>query len=327
MKPKTNKTKRTIKQNNSFSDTVAKILSILAAIILWFYVIDVQTTQYEKDFYAVPVSVENFDTEQKLDIISGRENTIDVTLRGTKAQINSLKLSDIVASVDLTGISEAGSYELAVSIITPTGISVVDKSVNYVNLEIDKTVGKTIKIELKETYSLYDGYQLGESVISPGYVYISGPEDLVSTVNKAVVALNLGNIKNTVTSKGEIKLMDSSDKEILSPYIKRNETMAVVTVPVLKVENKKVSVVFADGQKYKYSVSPESVTIKGSVDFVESLESIETMPIEFSPNLVATVNLDLPYDVVAYDKMGNSITKVTVNVLETGEEQGETDDK
>lgn len=303
-------------ENGGISDNAAKILSVIAAIILWFYVIDVQTTQYEKEFNAVPVVIENLNSDSKLSVISGRDNTVDLVLKGTKATLNSLKMSDISASVNMSGIYESGTYDLDVSVVVPSGVSVANQSINSLMISLDRTIGKSIKIEADETYTLSEGYELGEFVISPGHVYISGPEDIVETVNKACISLDLGNIKESKNAKCEIKLYDSYDKEISSPYLKKNESYANITVPVLRRQTKQIKVVFEDGNDYNYTVSPKTVVIKGQVEQIEDMDFVATTPVIIEDNsTTATSNLDLPSGIIAYDKDGNVVTKVMVSSL------------
>ena len=56
---------------HKFRDWLPKILSVIAAIILWYYVIDVRTTTEEITVYAVPIAINNFSSMDGLDIISG----------------------------------------------------------------------------------------------------------------------------------------------------------------------------------------------------------------------------------------------------------------
>ena len=310
-----NKAQKENSGKHKFSDTAAKILSILAAVILWFYVIDVQTTQYEKNFYGISVSIENFDSEQGLDIISGRDNTVDVVLRGTKAQINALNTDDIKASIDMSNVNEAGNYKLDVIVTVPSNISVVEKSVSEVSVDVDKTVGKTVQVELSTTYMLPDSYEFGEISISPKNIYISGPQDLVDSVVKGKVKLDLGTVENKITSKCSIILVDSNDNEISSPYIKMNESTVEVTVPVLKKERKSVEVQLINSDyNYEYTYSPETVIVKGEVNTVDSIDKIITEPLDVVKTGTTGVRLSLPTDVTAYDDKGNVISTINVTI-------------
>ncbi len=296
------------------SDMTPKILSIVAAVLLWFYVIDVQTTQHEKNFYSVPVSIENFNSETGLDIISGRESTVDVVLRGTKSQINSLLISDIKASVDMSSVTDAGDYSLDVSIETPSNVSLVKKSVSSVTVKVDKTIGKSIPIELDMTYLLPDTYEFGEISITPKNVYIQGPKDIIDAVEKGRVKLDIGNVKSSITSRSSVELVDKNKNVVSSPYVKIETSFVEITVPVLKTANKKVTLnVTEKDVKYDYTVYPSSLKIKGESNLIDAISDVSTHPINEVNAGVSNVRLSLPEEVNAYDENGNLVTSVTVS--------------
>ncbi len=297
------------------SDLVAKILSIVAAILLWFYVIDVQTTQHEKEFYAVPVAIENFSGENGLDIISGRNSTIDVTLRGTKAQINALTLSDINAVIDLSDIYETGEFPLEVSVSVPSGVSVVSKSISSVMVSIDRTVGRSVPVDKDLSFMLPDSYELGDISLSPMSVYIEGPQDLVDSVEKGVVKLDLGTVNNKVTARSDIILLDKNGNAVVSPYIRKKETSAEITIPVIRTLKKKIELNdISEGIEYECTVSPSEIMVKGNAATVEAIGSVMTEPFEVTKSGVLSVRLSLPSDVTAYDASGNVIAGVAVTV-------------
>ncbi len=315
-------------KNTSKSDLVAKILSITAAILLWFYVIDVQTTLHDKEFYAIPISIENFTGEDGLDIISGRDSTIDVTLRGTKAQINSLTISDIKASIDLSEIYETGEFSLEVKISVPSGVSIVSKSINSIMVSIDRTVGRSVPVDKDLSFMLPDSYELGDISLSPLSVYIEGPQDLVDSVVKGVVKLDLGTVTNKVTAKSDIILIDKHGNRVESPYVRSKDTSAEITIPVIRTLKKSVELNdISDGIEYECTVSPANVYLKGNASTVESISSVMTEPFEVVNSGVLSVRLSLPSDVTAYDASGNVISSVAVSIKNVHETESKEPDK
>ncbi len=304
-----------IKKSSGFVDIAAKILSVVFAVALWFYVIDAQTTQYEKPFYGIEVTLEGFDSERGFDIISGRRSKIDLTLRGTKSLINSLTEQDIKASADLSGVTEPGEHRLDVSVSVPSGVTVVDKSVGYVEISVDRTIGKTVPVNLSMTYTLPDSYEFGEVSFSPQNIYISGPADLVEKVTQGRVLLDLGTVSGKVTSKCSVVLSDANDNPVDSPYIRSEASTVDVTVPVLKSQEKGVKLVVTQTQlEYNYKLSPESVVVRGDAHIIDNLDAVSTVPLEITKSGVSSLRLALPADVTAYDKHGNIIPEVTVAV-------------
>ena len=103
--------------NGSHNSIVPKILSVIAAVILWFYVIDVRTTTEETTFYGIPIVINNFSYTDGLDIVSGKDFTVDVEVRGKKSDLSQVTSQDIYASVNMSGIDYAGTHKMDVDIV------------------------------------------------------------------------------------------------------------------------------------------------------------------------------------------------------------------
>ena len=68
---------------NRKSNFIARICSVLLAIILWFYVIRVDSPTHEKSFDFVPIQlsgVQEMLTESGFSVISGYDGMVSVTL-------------------------------------------------------------------------------------------------------------------------------------------------------------------------------------------------------------------------------------------------------
>lgn len=92
-------------------DIIAFILSVFAAIFLWFYVMAVESPNTEMDFQGVTVEVEG-EYEMRADkgwsLISTDSRTVDLILRGKKSLLGRMKSDDIHAFVDLSKVEVSG---------------------------------------------------------------------------------------------------------------------------------------------------------------------------------------------------------------------------
>ncbi|MBP3581023.1 MAG: hypothetical protein J6K12_07245 [Clostridia bacterium] len=298
-------------------DIVPKILSVVAAIILWFYVIDVRTTTEETTIYAVPIAINNFSYNDGLDIVSGKDFTVDVEVRGKKSDISTMTTDDIYASVDMSRIDYAGTHKMDVDVIClKGGVTISNKTVSQINVNVDKTVADVVPIEPVMLYTIEeDVYELGNITLSFENAHISGPQNLVESIDKAKVEINLGKIENNTTYTGKIKLYDASGKVIDSPYIKLAQDVVKVEIPVYKTELKTVVPTFYDtNYEYEYTVTPSQLYVKGSVSSVSGSKSVITEPITEVVPMLAVKRLNLPDGVSAFDANGNVIDTVRVNI-------------
>ncbi len=297
-------------------DILPKVLSVIAAVILWFYVIDVQTTTEEKTIYNVPVAIENFDNTIGLDIVSGRDYVVDVVVRGTKSELTELSQDDVYAYVDLSGISFAGSYKVSVNVVSRSGASVVNQTVSEVNIGIDKTVAKPVPVVVNAEYSIEeDVYEKGEEILSFDTVYISGPENVVNTVAKAEARIDLGKLNSKITSRVTLVPVDYDGNVVTSPYVKFKDTAVTVTVPVYKTATKKVDVSFYNvNYSYDYVLSHNEIKIKGDASVVDSIESIKLESITETEPCLLIKRLSLPEGIIAYDMNGATLDSVRVSI-------------
>ena len=308
------------KTKSSRRDFLPKIFSVIAAILLWFYVAQVTTTTEEKVISGVPVSIQNFDTSANLDIISGKEYTIEVTVSGIKSDIDKISQNDIRVTADMNGIKAAGVYKLDLNITTPSGITVINKSSSEVSVTIDKTTSRHFPIEVITRYTDVDAsvYEVGDAILSTSSIQITGPQNIVDSIDKMLVTLNMDVIRDTIDSKGcTVVPVDIEGNTVQSPYIKLNQTTVDVLIPVYKSADVEIIPVYSDELNYSISYSdfsPKVVTIKGKVEAVNSVDCIFTETIDVSKAKGGiTVNLNLPDGITAYDNNGNPVHSVRIN--------------
>lgn len=300
-----NETKITKRKSN---DILPKILSVVAALILWFYVNDIRTTIDEKVISGVPVVLENFDlSNNNLDIISGREHSIEVTVSGIKNDIEEISRDDIVVTADMNGIDKAGTYKIDLNITTPSGITVIKKSTSEISVSVDKTTSRHIAVEVDLHSNDIDAQvtQIGDPIISVSSIQVTGPQKVVDSIDKMRVSLNVDVVKDSIDSKGCVVVpVDKNGNVVSSPYIKLNQSVVDVTIPVYKSVEVEIIPVFSDDLNYIISYSdfsPKVVTVNGRVEAVNSINCIFTENIDVaSRNGTFNVNLDLPEGITAF---------------------------
>ena len=113
-------------------DWVTKLISLIFAIILWFFVSQSQSPIVEKIF----TSKLNYYGVSKNLIIENRENYIDVYLKGPQNILNKMSLSDLNVFVDLSDVEKPGKYKMNIDISFPSGIKLAKISPNYIYLTI-----------------------------------------------------------------------------------------------------------------------------------------------------------------------------------------------
>ena len=77
-------------------DLSTKIISLLFAIFMWFYVIQVQDPEIEKNIKDIPVQFTKAELEERgLTLTNDKEVQIDIKVRGQRKHISNIKKEDI----------------------------------------------------------------------------------------------------------------------------------------------------------------------------------------------------------------------------------------
>ena len=291
--------KSNIKTIGKNSSVWPKVLSVLAAFMLWLYVF--QAVEYEKVIKNVPITFENFDASLGLDIVSGYESTVDVTVSGTKSIINSTTAEDIRVSVDMSDVTEIGFHELDVNVLVQGAATLHSQSMSKLQIFVDKTVEKEIDLVPVIERTIQNPYSLGEIVVKPRTVTVKGPETDINLVNKAIISANLGTIKNNIDSSLKIALVDSNDKEIDSRYINITPSFAELSIDVYKTAQFEIKPdILINKNDFDYTFYPEKIYLYGLVNDVDAITKVITEAYTVSNSGEYKVMLKLPKGVKVY---------------------------
>lgn len=291
-------------QNKSL---IWRFVSLLCAILLWFYVSAVESPTSEKNFDSVAITLRNKDvllTETDLSVISDAIYEADIVLSGKKSTLNKIDYEDIVATVDLSKLTEAGSHELSVSVTAPSGTTVVSTNPRYITVAIDKTVAKSFDIEPEISYNnLPSSYEMGECVVTDSQakavtsVTVSGPATEVERIDKVVARVDFGSLTSSVEAKTNLVCLDYYGEEISNTNVRLTPQSVIVKQPIYVTKKLNLTVsqannTFTDSQ-ISFKIRPSSVEVKGDPKILEELNEITLDPINersIGEALTTTVN-------------------------------------
>lgn len=260
---------------------IAKILCVLAAIILWFYVVMTDTTTDEKVFYGISVDIRGRDRIEDtlgLTIISGYDLTVDVTVKGPRADINRLTVDDVKAYIDMKTIDGAGEYTLPIRTSLPNGITAGSLSANYMTVYVDKRTTISVPVKIVTSQVIEADFTMGTPEPSIETVNVSGPEEVLRTIDHAEASFDLGRVSKTLISTGKLTLVDANGNEINDPYVRLQTSEVTVRFPVyiyrdfdLKVDTKYG---YYDSTNSRITISPASIQVRGDPDVISSMDSV-----------------------------------------------------
>ena len=125
-------------------DISLRLLSLLLSVVLWAVVMDMDNPERPRTFDNIPVRISGETVLQQqtgLSLIEGADSTVKITLRGPSKTLGDIKASQIAASVDISGLTEANEYDLPVSItVSRSGLEVEYVSPSKVHVRVDKAL-------------------------------------------------------------------------------------------------------------------------------------------------------------------------------------------
>ena len=260
---------------------IAKILCVLAAIILWFYVVMTDTTTDEKVFSGISVDIRGRDRIEDtlgLTIISGYDLTVDVTVKGPRVDINRLTVDDVKAYIDMKTVDGAGEYTLPIRTSLPNGITAGSLSANYMTVYVDKRTTISVPVKIVTSQVIEADFTMGTPEPSIETVNVSGPEEVLRTIDHAEASFDLGRGSKTLISTGKLTLVDANGNEINDPYVRLQTSEVTVRFPVyiyrdfdLKVDTKYG---YYDSTNSRITISPASIQVRGDPDVISSMDSV-----------------------------------------------------
>lgn len=304
---------------------VNAIIAIVAAILVWAFVVGMVNPGVTKRFTDVPVQLINQDslTQDGLAVDSTDITSIDVTLSGDRADINKIEEGDIQVTADLYGRHEGSNY-VSLEVQLPRGISLDSRSEDRILINIGQLVTAEKSVEAKLTGEVAADTEMSGAKVDPETMTIYGTRKNVDKVDRieAVVNARLLNDKDS-THDVAVKTVDSSGKEV--PYVTTYQETASVTARLVKYKEVPLKVdttgSVAQGYELESVKAPDTVRIEGSADILADITSVTADDIDISgltENTRVKINLNLP-DGVSVRNSDELYATVNVRGPSTGE--------
>ncbi|MBR5310963.1 MAG: hypothetical protein IKU42_07555 [Oscillospiraceae bacterium] len=322
-------------------------LSILLSFVLWLVVSLFLRPTGEIVISGVGVNV-NVQSgilgELGLSAIEGAERTVDVTISGQRSVIGGISAEDISISPSLSGVTGAGIFELELRASNNSSkeFEIVNISPSTIIVKFDKYIDKIISVEyiINGEYNIPDEYIQEEIFTDPKEIVITGPEIDISTIDRAVVEVELnGDFESTFSVAGELVLVDKDGEPVAynPEKVTLSDYTATVNVPVHKMAKMPISFdyinvpAFFDTSKIRYSLSTDSIIVEGEdyyinkyseffVGYVDmSLISLDNPSFRFNVILpegltiqdyVDEVNID--FDLEGYVEREFNVTQINI---------------
>ncbi|MCY0897571.1 MAG: CdaR family protein [Firmicutes bacterium] len=284
------------------NDTVLKILSVIVAIFIWIQAGAASTLSINRSIG--PVAVGYSSINPHLTVLSINPATVTVQIKGPPSAVESSAMtSEVLAQVNLSGLTKAGIYSLKVSGTVPPGVGVVSVTPPRVVVTVARMGQQKVPVVIHVTGQPALSYQFVGYNSSLSQATIYGPTSALNQVRSVVGTLSIAGRTATVTSAVVLHPVNALGHVV--PKVEVNPPTANVTATIqLKPPEKVLPVIGqltgkpAAGYKVsQISVYPSTVILSGSKRVLASITHVYTIPVSVSgasQNITVAVPVVVP---------------------------------
>ena len=311
-------------------DVGLKILAVIFSFLLWLVVVNIDDPTQTRTFTAV-VTVTNADVLKeagKLYEIKDGVNTVSFRVTAKRSIIEKLSSSDFSATADMNSLENEERIPVTIAAKSYANYITISSKQNYLYVVLEDEKTERFVIEAQTTGTIETGLTVDSVSSSPTVITVTGPEDVVSTIDKVVASANVTGVTSNFTESVIPKFYDSEGKEVDSKEL--SLSVSTVSVSVTFSNIKTVDLVVKTSGTLDSSLTldsiktdPSSVGIKGEATALNDVTSI-TIPdtvinlSDLTGSFTTTVDISsyLPEGITLAD---GSSSKVTIYVLMSGE--------
>lgn len=272
--------------NKLKNNSKIKIISLLSAIVVWMYVMAIVDPEETKLFENIPVTITNKNelNEKDLIIYPEKDLTTNIYVTGKLSNLKKITKDDIDVYGQIDNPIE-GSNEIYLKVSTSQRVNYDFKNpVMIVTLEKIINEEKNIKVDITGSgKNNIDNILLEDNIDK---VSVFGPRSLVNEVKKVVGTIEVDGKLNDFSQSIKLEPVDANGKVVEGVELETNSVNAHITL--LTQKTVPITLKLSDNAEsdINYTMSQNTVTIKGKKDIVDSINNIETQPVNLSEILL-----------------------------------------
>ena len=280
------------------SKLFAMIVSVLAAMCLWVYVVTVVNPDGDMVIGNIPVTFSGAEVlreDHGLVITGDYQEFVSVHFYGKNTDLKTLDQhkDEIKAVIDVSKVRSTKEYTMTYDITLPSVVSAssitkMDKNPSSITFRVERQITKSVEVKGDfANVKIAEGYMLDSTSFDYDSVTVEGPESIVSTIDSAQVTLDRSNVDKTITESVSYVLLDKSGEQVDPTELTLSTDAIEVTMKIVKykVVPIEVQLLYGDGlqeQDVSYDYEPKAVTLSGDSAVLDGLNSIQLDPIDLS---------------------------------------------
>lgn len=305
------------------------LLSILIATAFWMSVRAGEDPEMEHRVRGIPVTVagDRMLETQGLMVDTVSHDEVALTWKGSWRDIGQLDKNSVSVTLDMSRISEPGTYEMEYTVnypstIASSAISLQSGDPEKITVTVSKIYSDTFEIQPLLKGSVASGYQAGEFVVEPEQVLISGTQEKVDLIHQVQVVLEQKELSESFAGELPLRLLDANGNELDHSDLRLTVDTAYVRLPVVVVKEIPLKLEFKDGggateADVKYEISPESIVVSGPEEDMLHLNELTIGSIDLA-QVMDTITKDFPIYLPAELENVSGVSDARVTLSVTG---------
>lgn len=302
-----------IKKNDIFS----KLFALCMAVLLWFYVVSDDKIDMQKTYRNMPVELTGMDTltANNLVVTDGGQSLVSFTVSGKSDRMAALTNGGVKATADLSHITAPGEYILNYRVVCDVSDVTISKSEATITVEVDRTVSRSVPVEVIFAGELPEGYISSGFSIRPDAIAVSGPEKLLDSIAGIKVTFDISEVTMTTEKTLEYNIYNENGEEIKSSLISVDTPSVKLHYGVRQTGEIpfKLSVNeygFINENFIDVFFEPGSMAVVGAPDAVSSLNQIDLGTVSLrsvfeSENFTFDMPVNLPYGISSEEELSS----------------------
>ena len=266
-----------------------KLLALVFAVTMWMVVVNLDDPTISRPF-TIAVTLENEDVitaANKYFEIEPDSANVTFNVFGKRSIVNEISSSDFKAVADMSRLIQGENENIVpVEIIALRYSSklTISKRTRQLKVLLEDLMRQAFVILPVAQGEPAEGYALGSTVVEPNRLWVSGPKEVVSTIDTVKAAIDVTNMSTDISDSVVPVLLDENGENVDTTRLTLSLDIVTVKAGIVSQKTVPIKVNYSGKPKEGYEVIsavavPKEVTIKGRSDILNAISAI-TIPEE-----------------------------------------------
>lgn len=262
-----------------------KILAVFSAVVLWLLVVNIDDPTQTQSFTA-SINVENADYMTELGKYFEPQDsnmTVSFKVSAKRSVMRYLSNADFRATADMENIqeTEGGMYRVPLDIVATRYASSVtfEGKTRYMEVNVENLMTEQFPIQATAVGTPAEGYAVGTLKVAPNILKVTGPESVVSQIDRAVATIDVTGASSDLTDSVTPVVYDAGGSEVASQKLSFHIDKVTVAAEMLNVKSLLMEIEPSGEVAEGYactgvSINPTRIAVKGTTSALNASGSI-----------------------------------------------------